>query len=233
MNNVKKIFITGCAKSGTTLLFRLCKSFEADFTHGNEVNISDFIHLAKSSKSNFFIGKRGGRALFSVCHVKKYRYIKIIKNNDIKILNIIRDGRDVVLSDNNYVSPKTWFCCMRQSRKFRDYIYYEVKYEDLIRKPNRTQDRIAKKFGLTIKHKFSEYPNFVPDADFKLVENKLRNKILVNPNEKEQVTTYRKRPLSFMSIGKDKYKKAYIKLCKNTKDRLDFEKELRLAGYIK
>ena len=235
MDNVKKIYITGCGKSGTTLLFWLFRAFDIDYTPYTEILIKDFIVFSKKSKNDVFVGKRGGKTILSfetITHNEKERQLKIIKDNDIKIINVIRDGRDVVLSNNNYVSPATWISCMKQRRKrIGKFIRYEVRYEDLIANPDDIQLRIAHKFGLTIKHKFSEYPNFVSDSAFEVVKKKsLKNKA-ERPNYKEKVSSYTKRPLTDSSIGKDK--KAYIKLCKDKQEILEFEKELRLAGYIK
>ena len=155
----------------------------------------------------------------------------VIKENDIKILNIIRDGRDVVLSDNNYTSPKRWISCMKQRRKLNRYIHYEIKYEDVVKYPNIIQSKIAKKFNLRIKHKFSEYPDFVPDSIFNQVINTIHKRKKHTADYKEKTSSYIKRPLTSASIGKGK--KAYIKLCSDKKERLEFEKELKLAGYIK
>ena len=40
--------------------------------------------------------------------------------NDIAIINVVRDGRDVVLSDGNYVKPQRWIESMQQREKYSD-----------------------------------------------------------------------------------------------------------------
>ena len=233
MHEIKKIYITGCAKTGTTLLFWLFRAFEANHVSKPEVFIQTFVQLAELSESNVFVGKRRGKTILSCDGIKPNnieKQLRIIKENDIKIINVIRDGRDVVLSNNNYVSTQRWISCMKQRRQFGKYIKCEIKYEDLIANPDTMQLRIAHKFGLTIKHKFSEYPNFVSDSIFTSIREKILRKQCKSSDYKEQVESYTKRPLTDSSIGKDK--KAYIKLCKDKQEILEFEKELRLAGYL-
>ena len=74
----------------------------------------------------------------------------------IKVLNIIRDGRDVIQSSNNYVKPKRWIESMRQSREYKDLITLQIKYEDFVKNPDKVQKLIATKFELDIKFKFSK-----------------------------------------------------------------------------
>ena len=63
-----------------------------------------------------------------------------IKDKNIGIINVVRDGRDVLLSDGNYVKPRRWIESIRQRNTFRDVIDLEVRYEDLIRNPKTITD---------------------------------------------------------------------------------------------
>ena len=65
----KKIFITGCAKSGTTLLLRMCYAFKdtevlyREGFDGHELPFEQFVSYKSDKK--FIIGKRHPPALLS------------------------------------------------------------------------------------------------------------------------------------------------------------------------
>ena len=152
-----KIFITGCAKSGTTLLRRLFNAFEVSVCNDREISLKDFI------ESSYEVGKRTHNSIFSselyAPDVKKQ--LKLIKNNDVKVVNIIRDKDQVLASDHGYVSESRYYESVAQAFYYHDYIVTTVYYSELISNPDQVQQVLAKKLGLKILHKFSEYPNFI------------------------------------------------------------------------
>lgn len=207
----KKIFITGCARSGTTLLNRLFYAFDNAEILTNEIELDKFIGL--DSKKDFLIAKRHPVSVFSV-PLKEDQFhdqIKMIQTYNIFIVNIIRDGRDVVHKDiegSPDVKPDRWIGCMKHTLKYIEYVSVNIKYEELIYNPNSVQEIIAKKLGLNKVHKFNDYPEFVPDDVFKEWElAHLRN--------------YSKRSIETKSIGhnKDEYKRR----CKSQKEQDEFE----------
>jgi hypothetical protein len=226
----KKIFITGCAKSGTTLLLRMCFAFEGTevlYRKGAEGHELDFEHfLEYESDQDFVIGKRHPPALLSTRYHSSLQYhaAKVI-TEEIGIINVVRDGRDVVLSDGNYVKPERWISCMEQRDKvlFGNLIDLEVSYEDLVRTPNQVQDEIQNKFGIKSKCSFSDYPDYVEDWVFDWNVSVLAR--AGKGNEKK----YGKRKVSDKAIGKDP--QAYKDLC--TQEELPvFEAHLRQLGYL-
>lgn len=201
-----RIFITGCAKSGTTLLKRLFHAFSNVHILSDEVHIRQFVR--HKSPTTFLIGKRHRYSLFSE-HLTDSAWkeqMELVRQHNIKIVNIIRDGRDVIHSSEGYVPPRRWVEAMRQRD---DSIAVEVRYEDVVTDPDRVQKKIADKLGLDIVYKWSEYPNFVPDAEF-------------------AHSIYTKKPLNRGSVGVGG---SY----QNTIDNImgGFEKELTRAGYAK
>lgn len=215
----KKFYITGCAKSGTTLLLRMFYSFaHTKFLNESETPINKFakIDLNNYDDNIFLVGKRSAHTIFSHNKINDInKQIKIISNNNIFIINIIRDGRDVILSDNCAVKPIRWIESMRQSRKFSRIIGLQITYEDLINEPDKQQDIISKKCGLKIKNRFSEYPKFVPDCAFNFIKTKKY--------------IYSKRKLSTRSINKNI---SYYKNICDKNERKLFEKELQKSNYL-
>ena len=169
----KKIFITGCAKSGTTLLLRMCYAFkDTEILYrkgfdGHELPFDDFIN--HKSLNQFVIGKRHPPALLSNVLVPEFEaQQKSVIDNDVAIINVVRDGRDVVLSDGNYVKPRRWIETVKQRSPevFGNLINLEVRYEDLVRNPAKIQKQMEEAFGLESVHSFSDYPEYVEDWVF-------------------------------------------------------------------
>ena len=224
----KKIFITGCAKSGTTLLLRMCYAFEDTEVlyrrgfDGHELPFKDFINYKSDKK--FVIGKRHPPALLSNVLTKELdNQYDVVKEKDIAIINVVRDGRDVVLSDGNYVKPQRWIESIKQREFYDDAILLEVKYEDLIRKPQQVQKLLENTLGLKSNSNFSDYPDYVEDWVFEWNVSILARKGQGNQDN------YGKRKLSDVSIGKDL--EAYKDICRD--DELpEFEQCLKILGYI-
>ena len=193
----KKIFITGCAKSGTTLLLRMCYAFKdteviyREGFDGHEMDFDKFV--AHQSEQKFVIG--------------------------------IRDGRDVVLSDGNYVKPGRWIESIDQRDKvlFGNLIDLEVKYEDLVTDPEKVQRQMEEVFGLESEHSFKDYPEYVEDWVFDW------NVSVLARAGKGNDTDYGKRKVDARGIGKDP--EAYKDLCSDL-ELPKFEKHLKKLGYV-
>lgn len=175
------IYITGCAKSGTTLLRRMFFSFRRCGIVNTEIELDAFVTVPKQQNLNgdTLIGKRTVSTVFSNIMFPKLveHQLGVIKKHDVKILNIIRDGRDAILSD--WISPERWIASIEDAETYKDYITLSVYFEDLVRQPDKVQAQIAETFGLEAKDKFSNYPDFMTQEDkgqyekYKLSEAKI------------------------------------------------------------
>ena len=210
-NKTIRILITGCAKTGTTLLLRLFHAFKDVTIVDGEITLSKFIKIECNTK--YLIGKRdAGTILSTTRKILEESELwenqqEMIKEHDIRILNIIRDGRDVILSDDRYVQVERWIECMKQRQNLKHIITLEVTYENLVRHPNLTQKDIMDVFDLEKEHDFSDYPKFLPlETD-------------------DSIGAYKKRPIGTKSIGKDL--NAYKKIC-TKKELKEFEIELKM-----
>ena len=227
----KKIFITGCAKSGTTLLLRMCYAFKdtevlyREGFDGHELPFNDFIN--HESKSRFVIGKRHPPALLSNVLVPEFEaQQKSVIDNDVAIINVVRDGRDVVLSDGNYVKPRRWIETVKQRNPevFGNLINLEVRYEELVRDPAKIQKQMEEIFGLESVHSFSDYPEYVEDWVFEWNVS-----VLARAGDRDAKNNYGKRKLSDKGVGKDP--EAYKELCSD-RELPEFENCLKELGYL-
>lgn len=219
-----RIYITGCNKSGTTLLRRLFYSFKDMEIIDKEIPLMSF---CKIPYKTHIVGKRTVLIIFSSDPAFFTQFIplekahasqaKLIKEWDIKILNIIRDGRDVVVSNKD---PLRWIYSMDQRYQYPKLITLEVRYENLIKNPDFVQEEIAKVFELTSIYKFSDYPDFLPVN------------IIQNEDTPIETKKYNLRPIDTKSIGtgKDSYKK-YFKEYNDPQILRIFEETLEREGY--
>lgn len=183
---MKKIYITGVARSGTTLLLRLMNAFKETIGHVDEITLDDFVRYSRTAPeppTQAIFGKRSMGHIFS--HLISTKEIAnqwaVIRKNEFEILHVVRDGRDVVASQyekwgvNN---PIEWITCNDLARKYAN-AYANVttiKYEDIVSQPDKIQALVASHYGLKIVHKWSEYPDWL-DEDLKALDEYLLRKI--------------------------------------------------------
>jgi hypothetical protein len=158
-----RYFITGCAKSGTTLVRRLFNAFDLP----NIYNY-DEIELNKFAASNYGAGKRTADTIFSnnLRNTEITRQLNIIGKHYIEVINVVRDKENVLKSSNGYVSEARYDASIIQSKLYADFISHTIVYEELIENPDKVQDELVKKFDLKVLHRFSDYPDFiVPNSE--------------------------------------------------------------------
>jgi hypothetical protein len=160
---VQKVFITGCAKSGTTLLRRLFHAFNPDDVEviDYEIKVNHFVdYVSMNPDVKVIVGKRWGTSVFcmDVGEEETENQLKLLKG--ISIINIFRDGRAVIMSDNNWVSPERWIYCMDYMLKNKGELTLNIQYEDLILNPDKYQKMIEVMFDITAQFPFSSYPSF-------------------------------------------------------------------------
>ena len=92
---MNKIFITGCAKSGTTLLLRLFNAFDNLKVYNyNELSLYSFINRCK----DYNVAKRNYRSIFSntLSQARIQKSIELITDNNITVINKV--------NYNNYIN---------------------------------------------------------------------------------------------------------------------------------
>jgi len=170
---MKKILITGCAKSGTTLLKDLFRSFDSTWVIEDEISVNSFCKLQQSDvgEYDFVIGKRSWDTIYSCGRLRdtdiKSQYYQL-QRGEIIVINVIRDGRNVVkslLNDWGWYCPFEWMESIRQMRHNGGVIAMNVKYESLLIEPDMVQNEIIVKTGLKANYSFSDYPDFIETTE--------------------------------------------------------------------
>jgi hypothetical protein len=150
-----KIFIAGCARSGTTLLANLMVSFRDTYILRSERHYDHFGLLDRPEKN--IVLKRTRDTHVSLHEIP----------SDIALIYSIRDPLDTLTSHHPhfpdrkfYVSTERWSAELAALRKLRARqpsrtITY-VRYCDLVRDSDLVQQRIASDLGLEIIWRFSQ-----------------------------------------------------------------------------
>jgi len=151
----KKIYITGCAKSGTTLVRRLFNAFEGlNVYNYEEITPKDFY------TSEYDVGKRF-QSLFSGELPNSLITQQLEMFQEIIVIDVLRNREDVLKSDNGYVNSNRYNTCLLHRKEYGNLINYTIIYEKLLENPDLIQNEISKLFDLKIKHKWSDYPKFI------------------------------------------------------------------------
>lgn len=137
---MRKIHVIGCGpRSGTTLLTEMMVAcFEIDLHTPHEDRVFTWpkrrgsVYLAKAPRDTLIIE----------------RYLRWMRNLDV--ICLLRDPRDMVVSrhrldpDRYWASLRYWKTYIPRIRRMADHPrFLTVRYEDLVREPDRIQERIA------------------------------------------------------------------------------------------
>jgi len=131
---------------------------------GSITNEIDLYHLMQHDDP--CVGKRVKNFPCSGPSVHPDVTMEYAKAWSIGLIYIERSKEAVLESSNGYVSEERYDLCHSESVKYDHLILYKVKFEDIIAFPNMTQRHLSASLGLRIKHKWSTYPDFVPDEAF-------------------------------------------------------------------
>ena len=175
--NKNPIVIGGCGRSGTTLLASILGSNEEVYTIDSETALlcpgcygENQIPIALNTiKKNLEIDKN---KFFNICFDKKltaekrwcektprniyyFEKIKDLFDGKVELVEIIRDGRDVILSkhssnnENFWVSIERWVYEVSIGRKIQSSTkHHVIKYEDLVSNCEKYIEKLSKNIGI-------------------------------------------------------------------------------------
>ncbi|TPI55933.1 sulfotransferase [Mesorhizobium sp. B3-1-3] len=149
MTSRKRIFIAGCARSGTTLSRRLMGCFDDIYVHAVEAPYRALLEL--------------DRPEFNLVVKRTYESHKDIEHlpDSIGLIYCVRHPFDVLTSSHPetvnerrfHVTTERWEAeydgLMRLRKAQPERAVFHLRYEDLIAEPDIVQGRIARSFGLS------------------------------------------------------------------------------------
>lgn len=154
-NDRNILFVTGCARSGTSLLQRCLSTVKFPVFYWSENTLYQIYNQKQIDGENLVLKRTG------VCH----QFLGSVPEF-VKVLHIVRHPMDVLTSrvrkkEGYYVSFKRWknekksFELFRQVHPAENLIV--VRYEDLVSNPDRVQQLISEKFNISFDLLFSNY----------------------------------------------------------------------------
>lgn len=155
-----RILVFGCARSGTTLLLNLLRTFDGIRVRDGEHCVGD---LLDDPHPGWVAVKRT-----PYCAEHLVADLPVLRSG-VWIIDIIRDPRDVVTSvlepfPGYYCGYERWDRDVRVSEFLagRHLRYVRIRYEELVHHPDDLQDDLASILGLRPRTAFSDFVRLVP-----------------------------------------------------------------------
>lgn len=176
----KPIVIGGCGRSGTTLLLSILSCHPKLFVIGDET--WTLCHRSRKGSPNErtiirihgimkYIVQQALHGTYerwcekSPGNVRVYGRLLDYFGPDLRILNIVRDGRDVILSrhpsnsEKFYITPSRWIRDVQAGRELEGHPQVlTVRYEDLVQEQESTLRRICRFLDIDFVGEFNGYP---------------------------------------------------------------------------
>lgn len=138
-----KVLISGCARSGTTLLVNLMQYFDDSLCIMDDEKMPS-LYYNHDEGSTLFVIKKPAHPYTSKQH---FNLRKVLDH--YKVIWLIRDGRDVITSKNHlneyHVPLERWIYTNYQYQKHSsNKNMLLIRYEDLIKTPEAVMDNIGK-----------------------------------------------------------------------------------------
>jgi hypothetical protein len=151
---VKRLHIVGCPRSGTTLLMELVATcFDSGGYCEHELSIFEPVEAG----GDIYFTKQPN-------DIKQLRHI-FQQDQQLYVIYMGRDPRAVITSkhranpDQYFCNYRVWSECDRAAQRYRDHPrFLELRYEDLVTRPDDVQALITQKFPfLRQRYLFSDY----------------------------------------------------------------------------
>lgn len=200
-NSIKRIYIMGCARSGTWLLTALLSTFDDLVIFPRELGVENF-GLYSTTKSTLVI-KRNNVAWNNIQNIP----------NEIQIVYIVRHPFDVLTSYNKTTNNKyhvdlgRWIdevAALKILMKKKLLRFQIIRYEDLVKSPEAIQLKLAQTFQLNILYPPNNFVN-----TFKGPREAIRAMHSLRPFDEGSVDNYKK------SSEKIEYLKGILSMAKS------------------
>lgn len=204
-----KVLITGCARSGTTLMIHLMKYFySAKVILDDEKHPYDY--YSHNDKDHVLIIKKPYQEINSIEHFSIHT---LMNKQGWKVIWMLRDGRDVITSkvDGSFhVKQRRWVEANEDMLKnWNDCRLKVIRYEDLVNHTDKTMGVVSDFIHQSYQEDFKEFYKGMDDSKMNYG---------ITP-----------RPIDVNSVGN--YKN-YPEVIENAMNHISFVKLLNLFGYL-
>jgi len=194
-----KVLITGCSRSGTTMLINIMPYF-----YNSEVILDDEVHPYKylefDEKGKVFVIKKP----LNIYESQDWFDMTYLIHHGWKIIWLIRDGRDVVCSKNEKDEYHT--DCQRWVQTNQEFMrvaennnVLPIHYERFVKEPEKQMQKISEFLGANFQQDFNDF--------YLNVNPKLRMNVGVEPRkiDADSIGNFIKHPKRIAQIKKSKF----------------------------
>jgi len=152
---MKRLHVTGCHRSGTTLIFEMltaCFKHDAHCEHEKTI-----FNPPEEREIDLYISKKPS----DVTHIQRV----FLADPELYLIYMLRDPRSVITSIHPS-KPDLYFCSFERWQRYEQAAhqlksharFLQIRYEDLVQESDRTQQLINERFGfLQQQYLFSEF----------------------------------------------------------------------------
>ena len=164
------IYIGGCGRSGTTLLLSVLSAHQEIFACPSELHLFEeayqtesgvvvpkFYRLYRTFITNRIKSEAKRYCEKSPVNIRHLPLIDQYHNGNFRLIQIVRDGRDVILSghprgkEKYWVEPERWINDVSEGLKYHDHpSVLTIRYEDLVQEYRETIERICRFLELPV-----------------------------------------------------------------------------------
>lgn len=155
-----KLLISGCARSGTTILTHMMRYFySCEVRHDDEAHPMEFMSYNHSDhtlviKKPYLESSNLG-----------YFTLQSLFYHGWKVIWLLRDGRDVITSVNHPVSQSRWVDANEEYlRHYKSPEVLLIRYESLVTTPHKEMDRIKDFIGQPYQPDFLDFHTLMGDT---------------------------------------------------------------------
>ncbi len=185
------LHITGCARSGTTLLFYVMSAFKKMNLHDHETNI--WSHPNREEIKEVKKKSEWPHVIYVTKRPSKWyqepwlsRTIDFVKNSNSRLIYIMRDPRAVLTSRHPldkkqyYVSPEKWVASMQGYFTIKKELnnhprFLVIKYEDLIQK----HEQVVEKFKTVLGMELNDNIQSIANLKTNIQNSELKNQYMI------------------------------------------------------
>lgn len=165
-----RIYITGCARTGTTLVKNLMYAWKPNIAIHDQEEPIEWWAGASGNAVGPTVAKRHYGSIFSnvISENNSTKQREMIRKFDLKIINCVRQQKGVMKPGRGITVPASrWKHCMMQAEAYKNWIAYTISYEALCSDPYEMQCQLIEALGLSDDcARWDKFPIFVPDSAF-------------------------------------------------------------------
>ncbi len=225
------IYIGGCGRSGTTLLLSVLSAHKEIFACPSELHLfdgayeTDSVVIAPKFYRLFrtFLTKRIKPSAKRYCekspvNIRQVPLIEKYHQGNFRLIQIVRDGRDVILSGHPrsqgkyWVEPERWINDVSEGLKYLDHpSVYTIRYEDLIINYRETIEAVCQFLEIPVSEEILNWHRYATVRQNNALFSRIAEISTAsigkwrNPEKSERVKQLTKKPEAIALLNKYNY----------------------------